>query len=108
MDAILLDGRHGRLWLCKKHEGHALGIILRETIDGHPVERLLVFRSSLYLEKYEPKKIAILPPIKIIGLVEGTIHDIECDLCDAKRTWWMDKKITISMLAPLYVKAVKP
>jgi hypothetical protein len=104
MEGILLDGRHGRLWLCKKHEGHALGIILEERVDGRLVERLLLFREAQNLEWVDPDKTTVVfsLAVKTKGALEGTMHDIECDLCDAKRTWWMDKKITISMLALLY------
>jgi len=108
MDGILTDGRVGRLWLCKKHEGHALGVILVVQVNRHLVERLLLFRESINFGENNGKKTVVLPSIKTKGFVEGTMHDIECDLCDAKRTWWMDKKITMSLLAPLYAeKAVK-
>ena len=107
MDGILADGRIGKLWMCKRQDGHVLGIILFEKMDGRAVERLLLFRSSMMLGENNSKKTVVLPPVKTMGLAEGTMHDIECDVCDAKRTWWMDKKITISLLAPLYEKAVR-
>lgn len=106
MDGILVDGRVGKLWMCKRDDGHALGIILFEKIDGRAVERLLLFRSSMAFG-VNMKKTVALPPMKTMGLAEGTIHDIECDVCGAKRTWWMDKKIALSLLAPMYEKAVR-
>ena len=102
MDGILTDGRAGRLWMCKRHEGHALGIILNE--NGQ--ERLLLFRMAINVAKINNERILTLPPMVVMGLVEGTMHDIECNLCGARRTWWIDKKITISLLAPMYEKAV--
>jgi hypothetical protein len=107
MDGILTDGRAGKLWMCKRHEGHALGIILSQLKDGCVVERLLLFREAVNFGEDHKRKTVVLPPTKTKGFVEGTMHDIECDLCDAKRTWWTDKKIAISLLAPMYEKAVR-
>ncbi|MBI5964913.1 MAG: hypothetical protein HY863_15650 [Chloroflexi bacterium] len=101
MDGQITDGRTGRLWMCKKHEGHPLGIILNE--NGR--ERLLLFRMAINVER-DNVKIIVLPPMVVMGLVEGTMYDIECNLCGAKRTWWIDKKITISLLAPMYDKSL--
>jgi hypothetical protein len=102
MDGILADGRIGKLWMCKRQDGHALGIILSE----RGMERLLLFRVSPNLD-IQDEKIVLIPSSVVLGIVEGTMHDIECNLCGAKRTWWMDKKITISLLAPMYEKAVR-
>jgi hypothetical protein len=106
MDGILTDGRHGKLWMCKRKDGHVLGIILEDKKDGHMVERLLLFRAAKSLDFVEPDTgtVAFNSQTKTIALIEGTTHDIECDLCDSKRTWWMDKKITLGLLAPLYGK----
>lgn len=89
MDGILTDGRTGKLWTCSKHSGHALGLLLRVEVDGHFVDRLLLFRETVDVGEVNSKKTVALPVLKTRGYVEGTVHDIECDLCTAKRTWWM-------------------
>ena len=102
MDGILTDGRAGKLWMCKRNDGHALGIILSGLERGDAVERLLLFRETFAPGGDFKGKTLVLPLIKTMGLAEGTVHDIECEICGAKRTWWIDKKIAINLIMPLH------
>lgn len=89
MDGILNDGRKGRLWLCQGKKGHALGILVRAKVEDRFVQQLLLFRESVQIgEADRDAKAILLKSTKTLGFVEGTMHDIECDHCDAKRTWW--------------------
>lgn len=88
MDGILLDGRKGKLWMCKKHDGHALGIVIRAKVENRFTHQLYLFRGAVMVgAALDMKAIGILPAT-ILGAVEGTMRDIECDCCHSKRTWW--------------------
>jgi len=84
MDGIKVDGLTGRLWMCKRKDGHALGVIVTISVPDGLVEHLYLFRNSVLAEFANSEA-------KIIGHVEGTMHDIECTMCKAKRTWWEGK-----------------
>lgn len=81
MDGALMDGRVGKLWLCKR-EGHALGVVLRVTEHGHYEYRLALFRHAV-----EARRDAIIGA-RVIASLTGTAYDIECEICGARRTWW--------------------
>jgi len=99
MDGVLNDGRTGKLWMCKKHDGHALGIVVK---DEHFVDRLLLFREAVTID--DQRKVISFPLVRIIGSPEGTMRDIECDICGSRRTWWIDRKKVAILLSPLYGK----
>lgn len=83
MDGITVNGLTGRLWLCKRKDGHALGLIVTvNTIDGW-VEHLYLFRNAVM--------VASVNDANILGHLEGTMHDIECEICREKRTWYEGK-----------------
>ncbi len=85
MDGIItVNGQAGRLWLCKKNGGHALGLRVQVQVEGLFVERLMLFRNAVKVECVESEA-------RVMGYPEGTVHDIECTLCKSKRTWWMGK-----------------
>jgi hypothetical protein len=103
MDGILSDGRKGELWFCQKYDGHVLGITVK---DNNSVKRLLLFHEAVKYTPQEQKTLFIFhDTTKVRGTVEGTMYDIECTCCKAKRTWWMDRSLVASLLAPLYQKA---
>ena len=91
MDGRLTDGRTGGLWMCSKHSTHALGLAVRVEVDGRFVDRLLLFRNTVDIGDMGTENMMIALPTSVQprGYVEGTMHDIECDLCAARRTWWM-------------------
>lgn len=107
MDGILTDGRTGKLWMCKKHDGHVLGLHIRDGDGDHYIDLLLEFRVAINVGKDEENKTVALPNVQISGMLEGTKRDIECTICGAKRTWWMDKKLVASLISPLYEGRVK-
>lgn len=89
MDGILTDGRTGKLWMCKKTDGHALGIVMRVKIGERFAHQLFLFRGAIRVGETINMKTVEIPPVSILGAAEGTIRDIECDCCHSKRTWWM-------------------
>lgn len=92
MDGTLKDGRTGMLFLCSRHSTHALGVILSVELEGRFSDQLLLFRDTVDIGDANGKRIA-LPEVKTKGYLEGTAHDIECDLCNAKRTWWKGSNV---------------
>jgi hypothetical protein len=100
MNGMLMDGRIGKLWLCKKN-GHALGIVV---MDKTFVDRLLLFRAAVVVDEPYITGTVALVSVKVIGEPEGTMRDIECDICGARRTWWIDAKRVAILLFPLYGK----
>lgn len=89
MDGILSDGRTGRLWMCKKHYGHALGLHVRELqASGLWLDVLLEFRAAVAVGMEKDNKTVVLSA-QISGALEGTKRDIECTICGSKRTWHM-------------------
>ena len=70
MDGILADGRKGTIWLCKKNNGHALGLVVND--------KLVLFRHAVEANN--------LGAGVTLGSVDS-MNDIECDICNAKRTW---------------------
>ncbi len=97
MDGVMSDGRKGKLWMCRREHGHALGIV----IDS----KLLLFRSALVVPSGVHEM--ALPMMRGKGFVEGTMRDIECELCESKRTWYMSEKAVAQLLGPLYGDAVE-
>lgn len=88
MDGILSDGRVGRLWMCKRHGGHALGLHIREKQNsGAWLDLLVEFRAAVEIDPAMDK--VDLSNVMTSGTLEGTKRDIECTICDAKRTWYM-------------------
>lgn len=85
MDGVLMDGRIGKLWMCKKTDGHALGIVIRAKIGERFAHQLFLFRGAIRVDGRQ--KVVVLLS-SILGALEGTARDIECDCCHAKRTWW--------------------
>lgn len=102
MDGILPDGRTGKLWMCKKQDGHVLGLQVRVNENGLFLDVLLEFRVAVNAGESFDKKTIVLPDMPISGTVEGTKRDIECTICGSKRTWWMDKKLVANLISPLY------
>jgi hypothetical protein len=89
MDGILSDGRSGKLWTCDRNSGHVLGVVMRVEVDGRFANQLLLFRHTINVGEAHEHKTVMLPEVKTMGYPEGTMHDIECELCEQKRTWWM-------------------
>ena len=82
MDGITIAGQTGRLWLCKKEDGHALGLRVKVYVEGLLVEQLMLFRNAV-MPQFAPSE------AKSMGFAEGTHYDIPCDICGSTRTWWM-------------------
>jgi hypothetical protein len=87
MDGVLADGRHGRLWFCRKKDGHALGLMVGD--------RLLLFRHAV--------AVVDLSQAQVLTKLVGTAHEIECEICGSVRSWWNDKP-ALNVLKALYEK----
>lgn len=96
MDGILSDGRKGRLFFCKRHSGHVLGLKVSISTGQGFEDRLLLFRHAV--------AVADLSQARVVAKLDGTTHDIECEICGAMRSWWTDKK-AVYILEGLYGKA---
>lgn len=88
MDGILADGRIGKLWMCKKHNGHALGLHIREKQEsGAWLDLLVEFRAAVEVDHTLER--VDLSNVMTSGTLEGTKRGIECTICESKRTWYM-------------------
>lgn len=93
MDGIIVGTEHkGKLWLCRKTEGHILGLVVATMMRDRCIDRLLLLREAVDFSNPDNDKPVHLPrDIKIIGHPEGTMHGIICSVCNARRTWWVEK-----------------
>ncbi len=82
LDGITIAGQAGELWMCKRKGGHALGLKFKAQVEGLFVEQLMLFRNAVMPQFATTEA-------KFFGFAEGTLYDIECDLCGSKRTWWV-------------------
>lgn len=81
---VMVNGQTGRLWLCKRHDGHALGLRVKVQREGLSVEQLMLFREAVMPE-------CVQTEARHLCFAEGTAHTIECSICRARRTWWMSE-----------------
>jgi len=65
-----------RVWKCKN--GHVLGQVRR---SGQGVHQLLIYRHAVSFETGKPEE------VDIMGVAEGTVMEIKCDICGEVRTW---------------------
>lgn len=79
-----VKGLTGRLWMCKRKDGHVLGLVVTVSVPDGLIEQLYLFRNAVMAE-------SVGRDASVLGHAEGTMHDIECTLCSAKRTWWEGK-----------------
>lgn len=85
MNGIRVNGLTGRLWMCKRKDGHALGLIVMTSMLDGLVEQLYLFRNSVETVSMTETD------AKIMCRVDGTVHDIECEICGTRRTWYEGK-----------------
>jgi hypothetical protein len=65
-----------KVWKCS--QGHVLGLVRR---NGSGVTQLMVYRQAVDMESEEPAA------PEVMAVVEGTVFDIRCSVCEAVRTW---------------------
>jgi hypothetical protein len=82
-----MDGSKGKLWFCRRKDGHALGLRVTISTAGGIEERLLLFDQAVTVEAGK----ADLSAVRVKGKLSGTMHDIECEICGSTRTWWSYK-----------------
>ena len=95
MDGILSDGRKGKLFFCRRHDGHVLGLHVNVSIAGGFIDRLLLFREAVTVEN--------LSQARVKTKLDGTSHEIEGGICGTKRTW-RNKTTAVNLLGTLYGK----
>ena len=104
MDGVLADGRKGKLWFCKRHDGHALGLRIFVPIANKDyMERLLLFNCAVSVVNGAID----LSDVRVKAKLDGTALDIECEICGAKRTWWSEQT-ALNLLEALYGKGTPP
>ena len=82
----------GEAWYCPG--GHVLGVMKEVTVtgEGHPW-RMDVLYKLRNAQIGDPGKAMVTVPVNAIdSRVEGTVHDITCDICGGQRTWWMGQR----------------
>lgn len=99
MDGILSDGRKGKLWFCKRHDGHALGLRVTIPTASGIEDRLLLFNSAVLVVGGK----ADLSKVRVKTKLDGTAHDIECEICGATRTW-QNERTGLNLMGSLYGK----
>jgi predicted RNA-binding protein with EMAP domain len=97
-----LDGVTGKLWMCKREHGHALGLVVTVTEHGRQVGKLMLFRQAVTVGEGAKHAMMTLPPTPVIGLLEGTMKNVECSVCQSKRSWYVSAEAVGVLLAPLY------
>ena len=70
-------------WKCEN--GHVLGVVQRVKVDG----KRWVSRLSLYRQAIDTQANGNMPEVDVIAVVEGTVPDVFCSVCDAVRPWFM-------------------
>ena len=65
-----------RPWVCDN--GHVLG---RTSRNGSGITQLWIYRHAIDLEAEEPAA------PDVMGIAQGHVFDIRCDVCGAVRTW---------------------
>lgn len=65
-----------REWVCEN--GHVMGLVGR---NGSGVTQLWIYRQAIDLESDEPAA------PEVMGIAQGHVFDIRCDVCEAVRTW---------------------
>lgn len=98
MDGVLLDGRKGIIWFCKKN-GHAVGLMVEDVKNDLHVKKLVVFRDAIPVVD----GIVDLSKAKVHGVAEGT-YKFNCTCCEQEVTWNIDHNFVIGLLAPMYGK----
>lgn len=66
-----------RIWTCEN--GHVMGLVRK---NGRGITQLLVYRQAVDTTAEEPEA------PEVMGIIEGTVLDIRCSVCDSVRTWF--------------------
>ena len=92
MDGVV-NGKKGSLFFCRRRDGHVLGLKVRVLTEHGFEDRLLLFRHAVVAGD--------LSQAQVLAKLVGTTHDIECEVCGSRRTWWNDRPV-LSALGALY------
>lgn len=85
MDGHFISLQDGKPWRCPNQ--HLLGIMRRERVNGGHAYRLYQLRAPLATDP-DGKQ-----PLEWVARHEGTCHDISCEVCGARKTWWAAKVV---------------
>lgn len=84
-----------KAWKCKN--GHVLGQVRK---SGEGVHQLLIYRKAVDFETEAPEE------VDIMGVAQGTVLEIRCDICNDERTWQAGA-VSLEKLIESYSKLVK-
>lgn len=77
-----MDGM--KTWKCRN--GHVLGVVQRVKAGGFHVARLLLYREAVDLNAH-----GNMGEVDVMAVVEGTVLDVKCSICEAVRPWYMGR-----------------
>jgi len=84
-----------KAWKCKN--GHVIGQVRKA---GNGIQQLLLYRQAVDFEKGEPEE------VDVMAVVEGTVMEIRCSICDEVRTW-VTGQVAMEKLLESYGSLVK-
>lgn len=70
--------KNAKPWVCAK--GHVMGVVVRVKVGNVWEKRLLKFRFAFL-------GLQDATPALIDCVIEGTVYNIRCSVCDSERTW---------------------
>lgn len=84
-----MDG--AKQWKCER--GHVLGMVQRVKVEGYFISRLLLYREAIDLNAN-----GSMGDVDVMAVVEGTVLDVKCSLCEAVRPWYMGRDVIERMM----------
>lgn len=72
----------GKAWKCRN--GHVMGMVERVKVGGFHVARLMLYREAIDLGAN-----GRMAEVDVMAVVEGTVLDVKCSICEAVRPWYM-------------------
>jgi hypothetical protein len=83
-------------WECKN--GHVMGQARR---TGRGAHQLILYRHAVDFGVEKPVE------VDVIAVIRGQGMDIRCDICGAKRTWVLEKKLPKGVVPQVNLKKVE-
>lgn len=77
-----------KVWKCPN--GHGLGVVRK---NGRGLHQLLLYRHAISDENLNPRS------VDVMAVVEGSVMDIRCDICQEMRTWIIGQEAIDKLLA---------
>ena len=85
-------------WVCRNDDCKAhLGRVVR---NGNGIRQLLLYRHAVDSRAELPAE------VDVIGILEGQMNDVRCELCGAVRTWVPGREALLQLLKRCGIKEV--